>query len=158
MDKYEKLKELNSLKESGTLGEDEFKKEKEKILNEREVTKTKGNKIISIISFILSGIFLILTISFVLLSFHWYEQYDDAQMDYYMARNNYDSIKSSRYSYRYLYDDYKDEYEKAKERYDRLSSKYHFYEYARYVTGGLCIASLGIGFLFIERKKKNKKE
>lgn len=158
MDKYEKLQKLNSLKESGTLSDEEFKKEKEKILNEEVVTKTKGNKKISIIFFILSGIFLILTISFVLLSFYWYEEYDDAQMDYFMAQSNYNSIKDSRYSYRYLYDEYKDEYEDAKEKYDKLSSKYHFYEYGRYVTGGLCIASLGVGFLFVERKKKNKKD
>lgn len=158
MDKFEKLKKLNSLKESGTLSEEEFNKEKEKILNESETKKPKGNKKMSILFFILSGIFLVLTISFALLSSYWYTDYDKAQMNYYMADNDYRSLKDSSYRYRSLYEEYKEERDEAKEKYDKLSGKYHFYSYGAYVTGGLCIASLGLGFLFIERKKKNKKE
>lgn len=157
MDKLDKLKKLQELKENGTISEEEFENEKKKILNENEITKFKGNKKISIIGFILSVILLVITIAFIAFCFYWYNEMDDISMDYYIAMNEYLDYKEEGYTYRYFYEDAKEEYEDLKEIYDEREGKYKFFKYGSYVTGGLCIAALGVGILFIERKKKDNK-
>lgn len=156
MDKLEKLEKLEELKKSGAINEEEFEKEKQKVLKGKENTQSKGNKKISIASFILSGLLLVLTIAFVALSFYWYNEVDDIEIEYWSAKYFYDDCKDLKYKYRTLYEDAKEEFEDIEKEHNKRSKKYHFYEYGRYVTGGLCIASLGVGIIFIERKKKNK--
>lgn len=156
LDKLEKLEKLEKLRESGAINEEEFEKEKQKLLQEKDNSKFKGNKKISITFFILSGILLIVTIVFVVFSFHWSNEVDDIGMDYWMAKYSYEDYKDLKYKYRALYEDAKEEFEDIEKEYNEKTKKYHFYKYGRYVTGGLCIASIGVGIIFIERKKKNK--
>lgn len=47
MDKLGKLEKLEELKKSGTLTEEEFENEKQKILNEKQNVSSKGNKKVS---------------------------------------------------------------------------------------------------------------
>ena len=47
MDKLEKLEKLEELKKNGAINEEEFEKEKQKVLKGKENTQSKGNKKIS---------------------------------------------------------------------------------------------------------------
>ena len=154
MDKLGKLEKLEELKKSGTLTEEEFENEKQKILNEKQNVSSKGNKKVSNTFFILSLILLVLTVAFVVISFDRYEEMDEVEWDYYMAKGTYEDYKDYRYTYRSLYEDAKEEYEELEEEYNEKLDEYHFYEYGRYVTGALCIVSIGLGIIFKEKKKK----
>ena len=158
MNKLDKLEKLQELKQSGALSEEEFEKEKKKVLKETKKSKFKGNKKISIIAFIACVLLLATTIAFIVRMSYWYKEYDDISIDYYLAENTYRDYKEDGYEYRYeyLYENAKDEYYDLKSKYDKREKKYHFFKYGAFVTGGLCIISLGIGILFIERKKKDK--
>jgi hypothetical protein len=156
LDKLDELEKLENLKEQGILNEEEFEKEKQKILNQKETMHFKGNKKVSISFFIVSGLLLILTISFIFLSIQCKDEIDEMSLDYLIAKYSYEDYKDEKYKYRTLYEDAKEEYEDLEKEYNKRTKKYNFYNYGKYVTGGLCIASLGVGIIFIERK--NKKE
>lgn len=160
MDKFENLEKLQNLKESGAITEEEFQIEKQKILKEENTIPSKpfGNKKISITFFILSIILFVVTISFIAFSIYWSNEQDDASDDYFMAKWKYEDYKEDRYRYRNLYEDAKEEFEDEEKKYDKISKTYHFFEYGRYVTAGLCVATLGTGFLLKEKKNKKGKK
>ena len=157
MDKFENLEKLKKLKDSGAINEEEFQIEKQKILKEENTIQSKpfGNKKISITFFILSIILLVITISFIAFSIYWSNEQDDASDDY---GGKYEDYKDDRYRYRNLYEDAKEEFEDIEKKYNKISKTYHFFEYGRYVTAGLCIATLGTGFLLKEKKNKKGKK
>lgn len=154
MNKIEKLEKLQELKESGAINQKEFDKEKQKILEEKGTTKFKENKKVSIACFISSLILLVITIAFIVLSYYWREEVEEIDMDYFSAEMLYNDYKKDDYRGTY-YEKAKEEYEELKEEYEERKQKSDFYEYGRYLTGGLCVVSLGIGIIFID-KKKNK--
>lgn len=69
MEKYENLVRLQKLKENGTLSNAEFEAEKQKILNNSKVIKTKNGK--ARILFILFAIGTIISIIISILYFYW---------------------------------------------------------------------------------------
>lgn len=69
MEKYEKLARLQKLKEDGTLSNAEFEAEKQKILNNSKVVKTKNGT--AKILFILFAIGTIISIIISILYFYW---------------------------------------------------------------------------------------
>lgn len=155
MSKFDDLEKLQKLKESGTITEEEFKKEKTKILNSNEKKKHKVS--IGKTFIVLAIIAAILTIIFVV-------QYISCDEEYEEAWDNYiDDKWDIEFDYEYHYitqSEYNRKMKEFNEEIDEICNKHDFWETGRFVTGGATIGFIIIGtiLIIIEKKKEKKNE
>lgn len=150
MGKVEDLERLKKLKDNGVITEAEFESEKQRVLNSNSRTIVKKNK--SKIFFIITGICILVTIAFVFLFFYW----SGVEKDAYSGENGY---------YGYLlakmqYDDNiisRTEFKEIEKEYNTVKNTLDFFEYGKFVVGGVAIICLTTGVVLKIKEKGRRK-
>lgn len=161
MNKYEELSKLQKLKEDGTLNNEEFELEKQKILSNVKMNKmsSKNKKILIICISILTILFMLITIIFTILAV---QQAMDTSTDLGVRleieknRDMADYYKSKNDNYKY--EQTMEKVRNAEEELERKQDIESISSWAPYTAGGVTIALLVVTIVLNKKNKANKKE
>lgn len=161
MNKYEELSKLQKLKEDGTLNNEEFELEKQKILSNVKMNKmsSKNKKILIICTSILTILFMLITIIFTILAV---QQAMDTSTDLGVRleiekeRDMADYYKSKNDNYKY--EQAMEKVKNAEEELERKQNLESLTSWVPYVAGGVTIALLVVTIVLNKQNKANKKE
>lgn len=161
MNKYEELSKLQKLKEDGTLNNEEFEVEKQKILSNVKMNKmsSKNKKILIICTSILTILFMLITIIFTILAV---QQAMDTSTDLGVRleveknRDMADYYKSKNDNYKY--EQAMEKVKNAEEELERKQNMESLTSWVPYVAGGVTIALLVVTIVLNKQNKANKKE
>ena len=160
MNKYDELSKLQKLKEDGTLNNEEFELEKQKILNNVKMNKMtpKNKKILIMCTSVLTILFMVITIIFTSLAV---QQAMDTSTDLGVRleieknRDMADYYKSKNDNYKY--EQAMEKVKNAEEELERKQNIESLTSWAPYVAGGVTIALLVVTIILKKKNKVDKK-
>ena len=160
MNKYDELSKLQKLKEDGTLNNEEFELEKQKILNNVKMNKMtpKNKKILIMCTSVLTILFMVITIIFTSLAV---QQAMDTSTDLGVRleieknRDMADYYKSKNDNYKY--EQAMEKVKNAEEEWERKQNIESLTSWAPYVAGGVTIALLVVTIILKKKNKVDKK-
>ncbi len=147
MTKYEELEKLQKLKESGAITQAEFEVEKQKIFNNSKVNPEKKKVKMSRIFFILTAVFVIITIVAYKYENNCYEK----EMDY--VDNEYKEAGSLRYCNAITEEEYKEICNQSAE----LGETHSKSQKMLHISEGITVVMLAAGIVFKIIEKKEEK-
>lgn len=151
MSKLEEIEQLQRLKESGAITQEEFEIEKHKVLNEQVSQTNKetiNKKSKAKLFFILAGIFLVVTIMCIIITLYmnnkFYQLTDES--DYAWSKYSYDGTKSA-YNH----------YEEIIEKMENVEDMFKIFLYISFGIGAITIIMIIIGIVLKVKEKGGNK-